>query len=105
MDNSTKNSQIQSELSIERTILANNRTLLAYLRSAAGLLVAGAGLMKFIQTAIWVYVGIGCVILAPTIMILGIIDYFKVRNLIKREQEMICRNPECSEDDIDSNCA
>ena len=58
-----KNAKVQSELSIERTKMANRRTLLAYIRSAVGLIVAGAGLMKFINSTVWIVIGMGCIIL------------------------------------------
>ena len=89
MKDKVKNSRIQSQLSVERTKLANRRTLLAYLRSAVGLVVAGAGLMKFITEDVWVVVGICCIILAPIIMIVGIIDYIHVKKLIKAEKEYL----------------
>lgn len=82
-------SKVQSELSIERTVLANRRTFLAYFRTAVALIVAGAGLLKFVQNSVWVYLGIAFVILTPVVMIMGIYDYVQVKNLIKRERELL----------------
>ena len=79
------NSKMQSELAMERTKMANRRTLLAYIRSAVGFVVAGAGLLKFIQDPIWIYIGIICIILAPITIIAGIIDYRRVNKLIEKE--------------------
>ena len=91
-----KNSRIQSDLSIERTKMANRRTLLAYIRSAGGLIVAGAGLMKFINSTVWIAVGIGCIVLAPITLIFGIYDYFHIKKLILMEKEFL-------EGEIDDN--
>ena len=85
MKKSIINSKMQSELAMERTRMANRRTLLAYIRSAVGFIVAGAGLLKFIQDPIWIYIGIICIILAPITIIAGIIDYRRVNKLIEKE--------------------
>lgn len=77
--------RIQSELSIERTKLANKRTFLAYLSAAVGLVVAGAGLMKFIRVYAWIAIGWVCIGLAPLVLIMGIVDYLRVKSLIRKE--------------------
>ena len=84
-----KNSRIQSDLSIERTKMANRRTLLAYVRSVVGLIVAGAGLMEFIDSAVWMAIGIGCIVLAPIILIFGLYDYFHMKKLIQMEKDFL----------------
>lgn len=84
-----KNSKIQSELSIERTKMANRRTLLAYIRSTVGLLVAGAGLMKFINSSVWIVIGVACIILAPITLVFGIYDYFRMKKLIQLENDFL----------------
>ena len=84
-----KNSRIQSDLSIERTKMANRRTLLAYIRSVVGLIVAGAGLMEFIDSAVWMAIGIGCIVLAPNILIFGLYDYFHMKKLIQMEKDFL----------------
>lgn len=84
-----KNAKVQSELSIERTKMANRRTLLAYIRSAVGLIVAGAGLMKFINSTVWIVIGMGCIILAPITLIFGIYDYFHIKKLIELEKNIL----------------
>lgn len=78
--------ELQSELAIERTKLSNRRTLLAYIRSVVALIVAGAGLLKFIQDPVWIVAGAICIVLAPIILILGIMDYFRMKKIIVREQ-------------------
>ena len=85
-----KNAKVQSELSIERTKMANRRTLLAYIRSAVGLIVAGAGLMKFINSTVWIVIGMGCIILAPITLIFGIYDYFCCFLLFARQFQYSC---------------
>lgn len=82
-------SAIQSELSIERTKMANRRTFLAYLRTSVALIVAGAGMLKFIQVAAWIAIGWICIALAPVIIVLGILDYIQVKKLIKKETEFM----------------
>lgn len=82
-------SKIQSELSIERTAMANRRTFLAYIRSAIGLIVAGAGLLKFTQSTWWVTLGIVMLVLTPIVLVMGIIDYMKVSKLIAKEKEFL----------------
>ncbi len=80
---------VQSQLSIERTVLANKRTLMAYFRSAVSLIVAGAGLMKFIQDPIWCIIGIIFIIVAPVMMTIGIVDYYRVKKLIDKESVFV----------------
>lgn len=98
-------SQVQSELSIQRTKLANHRTFLAYFRTAVALIVAGAGLMKFIQNDIWFSIGVACIVLTPIVLVFGIFDYFSTKKLIQQEAEYFkkCCNgdPELSENDND----
>lgn len=83
------NAIIQSKLSIERTLLANKRTFLAYVRTAIGLIVAGAGLMKFVQDKVWVVIGIIFIILTPVTILVGIIDYLRVKKIIQKEKEAL----------------
>lgn len=82
---------IQSQLSIERTVMANKRTMMAYFRSAVALVVAAAGLMKFIQDPIWIVIGVFFLILAPVMIVMGIIDYISVKKLIEKEKLFINR--------------
>lgn len=89
MKKDTAASTIQSELSIERTKMANRRTLLSYVRSAVGLLVAGVGLLKFIQVQLWIYIGWICIILTPVLLVVGIFDYIKVKKLILKESQYL----------------
>lgn len=80
---------IQSELSIERTRLANHRTLLAYFRSSIALIVSGAGLLKFIHDDIWVYTGYILLGLAPVMIIAGLVDFIRMKRLIKKEIKIL----------------
>jgi len=89
MKKKTLATKMQSELSLERTKLANRRTLLAYIRSSVAVLVAGAGLLKFIQVSAWVCIGWICIILAPILLIAGIYDYNRECKLIKKEAEFL----------------
>lgn len=94
-------SQIQSELSIERTKMANRRTFLSYIRSSVALIVAGAGLLKFIQVPAWIGIGWICIVLAPILLVAGVIDYLKVRSLIEYEQEFMKSVMVNDDDDTD----
>ncbi|MBQ0042917.1 MAG: DUF202 domain-containing protein [Lachnospiraceae bacterium] len=83
------NAIMQSELSIERTKLANRRTLLSHIRSSIALIVAGAGLLKFIQDPIWIVTGYICLALAPILLIIGIVEYVRMKKLIAKEADFL----------------
>lgn len=69
-------------LAIDRTVMANERTLLAYIRSGVGLLIAGLALIRFFKQTHFDYyeiAGILSIVLALSVTIFGIRDFFHMR--------------------------
>ncbi|MHB1285148.1 MAG: DUF202 domain-containing protein [Leptospirales bacterium] len=78
--------RISDYLSVDRTIMANERTLLAYIRTSVGLLIAGLVLIRFFhQTHFDVYqvCGFLALLVALSIMIFGIRDFMHMRGVYK----------------------
>jgi putative membrane protein len=71
-----------TELSIARTVLANERTLLAIVRTALGCLLGGAGLFKFFGHPVYEIVGIMLMIISAAVLFVGIRRYRTVKKLI-----------------------
>lgn len=65
-------------LSIDRTLLANERTLLAYFRTSLTLLVAGASFIQFFEIVIIQIVGW---IFIPFSLIIGVIGIIRYRRI------------------------
>lgn len=74
----------RTSLAFERTSLANSQTLLSYSRTAIAVFAAGIGMFEFINNQTIVNIGIALMIISPIIMIIGVVEYVKVRNKIKK---------------------
>jgi putative membrane protein len=74
---------IQQELALERTRLANERTFLAYVRTALSLIAGGIVVLQYLAErpeqvfAGWLLVASGAVVLA-----IGIVRFISVRSKI-----------------------
>ncbi len=80
----------RTSLAFERTALANSQTLLAFSRTAIAVFAAGIGMFEFINNQTIVGIGIVLMGVSPIIMIVGIVQYIKVRtkiNGLKDEME------------------
>ncbi|MBQ6372013.1 MAG: DUF202 domain-containing protein [Oscillospiraceae bacterium] len=64
-----------SDYAVQRTILANERTVLAYLRTFIGMIGSGAALLKLIDFGWTRPIAVVLIILAPVILITGIVRY------------------------------
>ncbi len=78
---------LQDQLSIERTALANERTLLAYLQTALAFGAGGATLIHFrpepaADQGGWALIGV-----AVAIALFGVWRYASVRRMLQRERE------------------
>ena len=71
-------------LAIERTRLANERTFLAYFRTFIVFLGAGISLIEMAVFSEIRYLGFVLLIIAPLILMIGVIRLIKVRNTIKK---------------------
>jgi putative membrane protein len=83
---------LRDYLALDRTVLANERTLLSYIRLFLGLLSVGAGMVEildFLWATILGYILIG---IAPLVIIVGIIRYYKMQKRIKTIQN-VTNNP------------
>lgn len=71
-------------LAFDRTYLANERTFLAYIRTAVGLIASGFALLKLFDVA-WAHTaGVILMILAPVVLVCGIVRYIRVRDRLNR---------------------
>jgi len=74
---------IQEELALERTRLANERTFLAYVRTALSLIAGGVVVLQYLAEgpehifAGWLLVGSGAVALA-----IGLVRFIRVRSKV-----------------------
>lgn len=74
---------LRDKLAIDRTTLANERTLLSYFRSFVVILSSGAAILKVELLEEIETLGLFLVIIAPVLLLIGIIRYFYVRKVIK----------------------
>lgn len=75
---------VRDWLAIERTKLANERTFLSYFRTAFVLFGTGLGIFKIDIFTDVKFIGIALMIIAPIVLIFGIIRFFKVKKGIFR---------------------
>ena len=74
---------VRDLLAFDRTYLANERTLLAYVRTFVGLMASGAALLKLFEVA-WAHTAaVGLLLLAPSVLVLGIIRFIKIDRRLK----------------------
>ena len=76
--------RLRDLLSVDRTILSNERNLLAYIRTALAVLVAGVTLIHFFESHIlrvfgWTFIPVGI-----GILLVGFQRYRKVKQSIER---------------------
>lgn len=67
--------KLSDSLAVQRTILANERTVLAHLRTFIGMIGSGAALLKLIDFGWMRPIAVVLIILAPVILITGIVRY------------------------------
>ncbi len=81
---SEKKLLLQDHLSIQRTMLANERTFLAYFRTAIIFLGSGLSIYKlhFFSEIKWL--GLALIILSPFVFLLGLFRFFQVRRNIHK---------------------
>lgn len=72
------------KLSLDRTKLANERTFLAYFRTFIVFLSSGIAIFKVKALAEISGLGIFLSALAPLILIIGIVRYYRVKKRIKK---------------------
>lgn len=72
-----------NELSVTRTILANERTLQSFLRTALGCFLGGISLIKFFGHYIYMTIGIFFLITSIVWTFFGIRKYWMVKKLIR----------------------
>lgn len=75
---------VRDWLAIERTKLANERTFLAYFRTAIVLFGAGMGIIKVELFAELKLFGFVLALLAPVILIIGLVRLFYVKKVIRK---------------------
>ncbi|WP_055436736.1 DUF202 domain-containing protein [Lacinutrix algicola] len=75
-------------LAIERTKLANERTFLAYFRTFIVFLASGFTILKLEFLTELKSLGIALLIIAPIILIIGLVRLFRVKNIIKKHYKV-----------------
>ncbi|WP_055446420.1 DUF202 domain-containing protein [Lacinutrix mariniflava] len=75
-------------LAIERTKLANERTFLAYFRTFVVFLGSGITILKLEFLTELKSLGIALLIMAPIILLIGLIRLFKVKSTIKKHYKV-----------------
>jgi len=71
-----------NQLSITRTILANERTLLSYLRGSVGCLLGGIGLIKFLDHPVYLFSGSVLLVFSVILFVVGLKRFRSVKKLI-----------------------
>jgi len=71
------------QLSIARTILANERTLLSYLRGSVGCLLGGIGLIKFLDHPFYLLVGSLLLLVSVILFVLGVVRFRSTQQLVR----------------------
>ncbi|WP_334129097.1 DUF202 domain-containing protein [Sneathiella sp.] len=80
-------------LSVHRTELANRRTLLAYIKTAIALTAGAVALLKFSAETYLHFIGWCLLPLSLLALLIGLIDYHRVRRSINREKRLAARKP------------
>jgi putative membrane protein len=78
---------LRDKLAIDRTVLANERTLLSYFRSFVVMISSGAAILKVELLEELETLGFVLVIIAPLLLLIGIVRYFRVRKVIKHNYD------------------
>ena len=81
---------INEQLALERTKLANWRTFLAYIRTGVSFIALGAALFHFLKSPAWAFLGIASTILGIAFLVIGGVSYKKYNKkleMIKKRSE------------------
>lgn len=82
---------IRDLLAFDRTYLANERTLLSYVRTFVGLMASGAALLKLFEVA-WAHAAaLLLLLLAPVVLILGLVRFIKMDRRLKNYSPAVLR--------------
>lgn len=82
-----KNSEIRDQMSIQRTIFANERTLMAYLRTAIALVAGGFATIKFSHLFYINLLGVGLMGLGLFMAFYSFMRYLHKQKLIKSQSQ------------------
>ena len=75
---------LRDQLALDRTTLANERTFLAYARTALAILAGGVALLQLADADWALWLGWVSLPLSPTVMLLGIRRFWRVRQRLRR---------------------
>jgi putative membrane protein len=70
---------LRDQLAMDRTVLANERTFLAYVRTALAFMIVGGWFIKFFDSRLMSISGVGFVVFAILILLLGAVRFQTVR--------------------------
>lgn len=75
---------IRDSLALSRTMMANERTLLAYLRTGMTFMISGAGVIRFIQDGMYIFIS-GCILIVTGVCFLcfGIFRYLQYKHVLE----------------------
>jgi len=75
---------LRDYLAIDRTKLANERTYLSFIRTSVSFLLTGIGFIKLTNERFFIGLGVVLAVIAPLILIIGTVKYFKFRAVMKK---------------------
>lgn len=80
---------LQEKLSVQRTIMSNNRTFLSFLRTALYFMVAGLSVDNLLKIEDDIIIHITFYGFAAIIFLLGVVSFFRQRKKIHRSKHNI----------------
>lgn len=80
---------LRERLALQRTNLANQTTFLAFLRTALYFCIAGISIESILQIEFKNYVEIIFYIISALLFVVGIVNYFKQKNIILKNKANI----------------
>ncbi len=90
----SKQLDLEDHLSLDRTLLANERTLLSYFRTSLTMLVAGVSFIHFIDTGLLHVIGWVLLPLGIIILVIGVQRYQFMEKRIRMPRKGSSTNPD-----------
>ena len=85
---------LREYLAIERTKLVNESTLLAYIRTGLYFFVGGSTLGQIVDTFFWRVSGPFLIAIGLTIIVVGLVRYFRLSKRIEKSKQNIGNSSE-----------
>jgi putative membrane protein len=85
-NNINKDLILRERLAIERTVMGNDRTLLAFIRTSLYFAIAGMSVNSLLKVTYGMWFEIAFWIIAPIILIIGLLKYSKQKKSLKNSE-------------------